>query len=220
MRTKIALAIAALIVAAPAFGQNRRSQTREVRQQPGAAAQPGAATQTRAVTQPAARTAVNDALFAAAAGDCGMSQLALSELGAQRATSPELKQFSEKMIEEHTKMNADLRQLAGQKRMGLPTAMSFGSQFCTQSLAGLSGEDFDHCYAKAQLVAHMHAVGLFEAEAKRGADPEMQAFAAKALPQIKEHLRKIKPIAKKYMTDDESENERETGGTRSTRPSK
>ena len=41
------------------------------------------------------------------------------------------------------------------KGMALPRAISAGHQFCAQSLAGLSGEEFDRCYAKAQLVLHM-----------------------------------------------------------------
>jgi putative membrane protein len=79
------------------------------------------------------------------------------------------------------------------------------SQFCAQSLAGLSGEEFDRCYAKAQLMAHMDAVAMFEAEAERGLDPDVKALAARALPQIKSHLKMIKPIAQKYMKEKEAE---------------
>ena len=71
-------------------------------------------------------------------------------------------------------------------------------QFCAQSLAGLSGEEFDRCYAKAQLVAHMDSLGIFEAEAERGQDPQVKALAAKAVQHIREHLRMIRPIAMKY----------------------
>ena len=170
--------------------------------------------------QKGTRAAVNDALFAAAAADGGLSELALSELGAQRATDPELKCFSEKMIQEHTRMNAELKDLAGRKGMRLPAEVNYGSQFCAQSLSGLTGEDFDHCYAKAQLVAHMQAVALFEAEAERGADREVSALAAKALTHIKEHLRMIKPIAKKYMNEDDSENVRENTRNIRERPSR
>jgi putative membrane protein len=133
----------------------------------------------------ASRAAVNDSLFAEAAAIGGMAEITLSELGAQRATDPELKKFSQQMIDAHSRMNRELITLASQKRI-------------PQSLAGLSGEEFDHCYAKAQLVAHMDSVAAFEAEAERGIDPNMKALAAKALPHIKEHLKTIKPIAMKY----------------------
>src|SRR5262249_12251976 len=133
-------------------------------------------------------TAVNDALFAAAAADSGLSEVTLSQLGAQRATDPELRRVSEKMVEEHTRMNAELTQLAAREGMRIPAAVDVRSAFCAQSLAGLSGEEFDRCYAKAQLVAHMDALAMFEAEAERGAGPNIKALAAKGVPHIKEHL--------------------------------
>src|SRR5918998_1098059 len=66
------------------------------------------------------------------------------------------------------------------------------------ALAGLSGEKFDRCYAKAQLIIHMDSVAMFEAEAERGQDPAVKALAAKSLPHIKHHLAMIKPIAERY----------------------
>jgi len=158
--------------------------------------------------QEAAKTAVNDSLFALAAADSGMAEVSLSQLGATKATSPELKRFSEKMIEEHSRLNQELAGLAGHKRITLPRMVDARAQFCAQNLAGLSGEHFDRCYAKAQLVAHMEAVSTFEAEAERGQDPEMKALASKALPKIKEHLAMIKPIATKLEDHGSSVSER------------
>jgi len=159
----------------------------------------------------AVATGVNDALFAAAAADSGLSEVNLSRIGAQQATDPELKRFSQQMIEEHTQLNNELRALTAQKGIRVPEVVDVRSQFCAQSLAGLSGEKFDKCYAKAQLVAHMEAVGAFEAEAERGLDPDVKAMAARALPRIKGHLEMIKPIAQKYMKEDESEAHGRTG---------
>src|SRR3954469_7770201 len=98
---------------------------------------------------------VSDPLFATAAAIGGLAEVSLSELGVQKATDPELKRFSQQMIEEHTRMNRDLTALAAQKQIALPRALDVRAQFCAQNLAGLSGEQFDRCYAKAQLVAHM-----------------------------------------------------------------
>jgi len=141
--------------------------------------------------------AVNDKLFAAAAAEGGMAELALSQLGVEKASSDELKKFSQQMIEDHTRLNQELSSIAGQKAITLPHAVDARGQFCAQSLDGMSAKHFDRCYAKAQLLAHMEAVGTFEAEAERGQDADLKAFAAKALPTIKKHLAMIKPIATK-----------------------
>jgi putative membrane protein len=161
---------------------------------PGAA--PGVVPGTPA--QGGAQGTVSDPLFAAAAATGGLAELTISELGVQKATDPELRQFSQQMIAEHTRMNQQLMTLAAQKGIPVPRAVDPRSQFCAQSLAGLSGREFDRCYAKAQLVAHMDSVAMFEAEAQRGQDPDVKTLAAQSLARIQEHLRMIKPIAMRY----------------------
>jgi putative membrane protein len=148
---------------------------------------------------------VNDALFAEAAADSGLAEVTLSDLGLRKATDPELKKFSQQMIDDHNRLNSELTTLAAQKRLALPRVVDARARFCAQSLSGLSGETFDRCYAKAQWVAHMEAVATFEAEAERGQDADLRAFASRALPRIKEHLKTIKPIAMKYEKEDRSE---------------
>jgi len=145
-----------------------------------------------------ARTAVSDPLFANAATLGGLAEVSTSEVGLQRATDPELKKFSQRMVDDHTRMNAELTALAARKAYPLPRVLDARAQFCIQSLAGLTGPEFDRCYAKAQLVAHLDSVATFEAEAERGLDAETRAYAAKWLPSIKDHLKTIKPIAMKY----------------------
>lgn len=141
---------------------------------------------------------VSDALFAVAVADGGMTEVVIAEIGAKKATNPELKKFSEQMIAEHTKVNNELKALAAKKGVALPAAISPGHQFCGQSLEGLSGEEFDSAYALAQHVLHMDTIAKFEAEAERGQDPDMKAFAAKTLPHIIGHTTQLKPIAMPY----------------------
>jgi putative membrane protein len=153
------------------------------------------------------RAGVNDGLFTAAATDGNLSELTLSQLGVQKATDPELKRFSQRMIDAHNRMGQEMATLLAQKGLRVPQMVDVRSQFCAESLAGLSGEEFDRCYAKAQLVAHMESLAMFEAEAERGLDPNIKALAAKFVPHIKAHLDEIKPIAKRYMKEGEGESE-------------
>jgi len=155
--------------------------------------QQGQTQQTQQGQQP-----VNDSLFAAAAADSGIAEVTLSQLGEQRATDPELKRFSRQMINEHTRGNQELQTLAAQKGIALPATVDVRAQYCAESLAGLTGQKFDECYAKAQLTAHLEAVSAFEAEAERGQDRDVKALAARTLPHIKEHLNMIKPIAMRF----------------------
>ncbi|WP_337176183.1 DUF4142 domain-containing protein [Paludisphaera sp.] len=146
----------------------------------------------------AARSPVDDALFAAAAAESGALEVAMSRLGAEKATDPELKRFGQMMVDEHTKLNEELATTAAAKNIELPREVGACARFKLQSLSGLSGAEFDKCFAEAQLVAHKEAKAIFEAQAERGQDPEVKALAAKGLQHIQRHLETIKPIAMRY----------------------
>ena len=150
----------------------------------------------------AAPSAVDDSLFAAAAAESGTTEVAMSRIGLEKAGDPELKRFSQMMIQEHEPLNAELAQLAAAKGIALPSQVGPCPRFKLQSLAGLSGDEFDKCYAEAQAVAHKDALAIFQAEAERGRDADVKALAAKALPKIKRHLEMIKPIAMRYESKD------------------
>jgi len=185
IRSLTLAALAAALAAPSAFAQQQERQSQQQQQR-------------QSDRESANAAPVSDLLFAQAAAIGGVSEVAIAQLGVQKATDPELKKFSQQMVQDHTQMNSELTQLASTKQIALPRAVDPKSQFCAQSLAGLSGEKFDRCYAKAQLVIHMDSVAMFEAEAERRQDPEMKALAAKSLPHIKHHLATIKPIAMRY----------------------
>ena len=125
MRCTLTLAAAtALLVVAPARAQTQAPTQTRARTQVGTQFQGQAPGGTQGQGT-ATRMAVNDALFAAAAADGGLTELSLSQLGLQKATDPELKRFSQQMIDEHTRMNAELTTLAAQK--GIARAKSWES---------------------------------------------------------------------------------------------
>ena len=102
--------------------------------------------------------------------------------------------------------------------MRVPVTVDVRSQFCALSLSGLSGEEFDRRYARAQLAAHLEAVAMFKAEAERGLDPDTRALAAGDLPTIKSHLEMIRPIAEKSLKEEVSGSSRlDTPGARPIR---
>lgn len=143
-------------------------------------------------------SAVDDSLFAGAAAESGAFEVAMSRLGLEKAVDPELKRFSQMMIDDPTKTNEELSRTASAKGIALPAEVGVCPRFKLQSLAGLSGEEFDKCYAEAQAVAHKDAIAIFKAEAERGRDADVKALAAKALPRIQGHLEMSMPVAMKF----------------------
>jgi putative membrane protein len=101
------------------------------------------------------------------------------------------------MVEDHSKANEELKQLAGQKKVTLPPDVMPAHKQLMEKLSKLSGADFDKEYVKAMVEAHEKDVAAFENVSKTAADADVKAFATKTLPTLKMHLEMIKAMAEK-----------------------
>jgi len=135
-----------------------------------------------------------DHKFAMAAAMGGMMEVELGKLAAEKGASDEVRQFGQRMVDDHSKANSELMQLASGKGMTLPTAPDAKHQAEMRKLSALSGEKFDKEYVKMMVKDHKKDVAAFEKEAGGGMDAELKAFAASALPTLREHLQMIQRI--------------------------
>ncbi len=139
----------------------------------------------------------SDSKFAMEAAMGGLMEVELGRVAAQKGASDEVRQFGQRMVDDHSKANEQLMQVASSKGMTLPTALDAKHQAEMQKLSALSGEQFDKEYVKMMLKDHKKDVGEFQKEASRGADADIKSFAATALPTLQEHLQMIQRISDK-----------------------
>ncbi len=107
-----------------------------------------------------------------------------------KAESDAVKSFAQRMIDDHTKANEQLAELAKQKNLEgkISQHADVKSMASSAQLKLMSGKSFDKSYIKSQVSAHKTAIETFQREAEQGQDPELKAFAQKTLPTLKEHL--------------------------------
>ena len=141
----------------------------------------GAAAQNAAVPGP-------DKTFAEKAAAGGAAEVEGGKMAEQRATSDKVKQFGSRMVQDHSKANDELKQLAAGKGLQLPTAPDAHSQEMMAKMQKLSGAEFDRAYMDHMVKDHKKDVAAFKQEASAGRDPQIKAFAAKTLPTLQEHL--------------------------------
>ena len=140
-----------------------------------------------------------DHKFALEAALGGMMEVELGRVAAEKGASDEVRQFGQRMVNDHSKANDELKQIAEGKGMMLPTAPDAKHQAEMQKLFALSGEKFDKEYVKMMVKDHKKDVAAFEKEAGGGADADIKAFAARVLPTLREHLQMIQRINDKRM---------------------
>jgi len=77
----------------------------------------------------------SDRHFVMDAAEAGMSEVMMGQMAVQRASNDQVKQFAQRMIDDHTKANQELMQLASSKGVTLPQGgmTSSGQQMQDQS---------------------------------------------------------------------------------------
>jgi putative membrane protein len=107
----------------------------------------------------------------------------------QRATSDKVKQFGSRMVQDHSKANDELKQLAAGKGLQLPTAPDPHSQEMMAKLQNSRGPSSIAPTMDHMVKDHQKDVAAFKQEASAGRDAQIKAFAAKTLPTLQEHLK-------------------------------
>lgn len=119
----------------------------------------------------------------------GMAEVEMGNLAARKATDPKVKEFGQRMADDHTKANNELKSVVSSKGVTLPDRIDAKDQSTKDRLSNLSGAEFDRAYMRDMVQDHKTDIGEFEREANHGSDPDLKAFAAKTLPTLREHLR-------------------------------
>ena len=147
----------------------------------------------------------------------GHMEVEMGKLGVQKAESGEVKRFSQRLIDDHTKAGTELKQLAASKGLTLPEQEKIaGNANDTErtqvrekadadrgdhkghaelkKLENLSGTAFDSAFIKMAVNDHEKDVKEFEKVARNADDADVKAFAAKTLPTLQEHLQQAKNL--------------------------
>ena len=139
----------------------------------------------------------DDQDFATKAAQGNMAEVNGGTMAAQKGTSPEVKNFGNRMVNDHGKALDELKQLAQTKGITLPTDVNDEQKKEADKLSKLSGKDFDKENTDAMVKDHEEDVAEFDKASKNAQDPDLKAWAAKVLPIIQDHLKMAKEMAGK-----------------------
>jgi len=138
-----------------------------------------------------------DSDFAMKAAQGNMAEVNAGSMAASKGTSPDVKNFGNRMVTDHGKALDELKQLAQTKGVTLPTDVSAEQKAEADKLNKLSGSAFDKAYAEAMVKGHEKVAKDFEKASKDAKDADLKAWAAKTLPVIQDHLKMAKEMKAK-----------------------
>jgi len=161
------------------------------------AAQPASApsaTGAAAANSSATTLTAADRDFLIQVGVDGMAEVEMGKLAQQHGSSAKVKQFADRMVQDHGMANSELKALAASKNVTLPATLPKAQQDDLAQMAKLSGASFDKAYSLHMVGDHQKAVATFDKQAKGSGDAQVKAFATKTLPTLREHLAVAKTL--------------------------
>jgi putative membrane protein len=142
----------------------------------------------------------HDRMFVKKAAQGNLAEVQLGQLALQKSSSPEVKQFAQRMIDDHTKAEDQLKQVASQENVTLPDSPNAEQKATKDRLEKLSGKSFDRAYMKDMVTDHTKDVSEFKMEARDAKDPAVKNYASQTAPVIESHLKEAKSIAPQTAT--------------------
>jgi putative membrane protein len=138
-----------------------------------------------------------DKAFVMKAAKGGMEEVEIGQMVADKAKSDDVKQFAQRMVQDHTKANDELKSIAQQKGITLPADSGAEGKAMKAKLEKLSGAELDKAYMRNMVMDHTKDVKEFETASKMSKDSDVKSFAEKTLPTLQDHLKQAKDVATK-----------------------
>jgi putative membrane protein len=135
-----------------------------------------------------------DRQFVTMAAQASWAEIATGELAQKNGASEAVRQYGQRMVQDHGMANKELEAIAGKLGMTPPREPDAKHQADAKKLASLSGSDFDRQYGSHMVMDHEMTIALFEKQAKAGADASLRGFASKQLPILQEHLKMARTL--------------------------
>jgi len=137
-----------------------------------------------------------DTKFAQEAAVGGLAEVEMGKIAVQKGQSDQVKQFGQRMIDDHSKASDELKAIAAKQNIMLPTEIDAKHKSTVNKLSGLSGTAFDRAYMSEMVKDHQHDVSDFQKEASGGSNSDLKDWAAKTLPTLQDHLRMAQEASK------------------------
>ncbi len=136
-----------------------------------------------------AQTGLSDAdkQFITTASQSDYTEIKFSQLAEQKANNSRVKAYAQKMITDHTKLEAEMKPFADQAGITPVTTLDSDHQAKYDALSSMSGIDFDKQYMTDMDADHHKALDLFKAEESSTTDPAFKKTVAKGEKVVAQH---------------------------------
>ncbi|MDQ3395127.1 MAG: DUF4142 domain-containing protein [Bacteroidota bacterium] len=128
-----------------------------------------------------------DSEFVVEAASNSMMEVELGQLAVQKATSQEVKNFAQKIVNDHSAANEKLKIIAQKKNIALPNAVPNDHKKHIDDLREKSGKEFDKEYMNLMVDEHKSDIDKYEGASGDLNDSEIKKWANETLSTLRQH---------------------------------
>jgi putative membrane protein len=164
--------------------------------------------------------------FAWDAALINLKEIRLGEAAQTNSQNRDVQDFGRRMVRDHSRLNTRLEKIAQSEGLSLPDTNTFyvpvappkekqatelmtktpqeklrDAQLDVESLASLSGEQFDQAYATAMVKGHKDAMDKFQNAAAMLSDDSLKKYADRGLRAIKDHYEMAQKLESEVSTN-------------------
>jgi putative membrane protein len=140
---------------------------------------------------------VVDEVFVAQTIRNSRAEIEISKIALTKSIRPDVKMGAQRIVDDHTKINAELAVIAGAKKMILPDDPTQKDKVLLGELEKLMGEPFDRTYITRVVANHVRSIDAFREYSEKGTDAVLKAWATKMIPTLQRHLDEAREVEKK-----------------------
>ena len=139
-----------------------------------------------------------DKMFVRKALQGGLTEVQLGQLTLQKSDNSQVKEFAQRMVDDHTKLGEQMKPIAQQLGVGVPDQPSKKDRQLIAKMQALSGSAYDQAYIKDMVKDHKQDLSEFQTEASSGQDQTVKDAATQGSKVIAEHLQMAQQLAKDH----------------------
>ena len=124
-----------------------------------------------------------------------LTEVAAGKMAQEKAQSPDVKNFGQKMVTDHGKMAEELKALAKKKDVAAPQDANLKDMAQMKLMERKSGAEFDKDYMEHMVKDHEKDVKDTENIAAKAKDPQLKSAVQQANAKIREHLQMAQRLA-------------------------
>ncbi|OOG51007.1 hypothetical protein B0E50_02165 [Rhodanobacter sp. C01] len=140
-------------------------------------------------------TSAEDSTFLQHAAAGRLAEIQMGKMALDKSSDAKARQLAQRTIDDTNGTNDQLKMLARNKQVMLPTGPSPDALKEIGKLQAKSGSAFDQAWSKAMVKDDQAAAKLFTQENKQTKDTDLHKFTQATLPTLQAHLKSAQELA-------------------------